>query len=111
MRICKTPNCNTETGIRSDSGKFRIFCYPCMILYNRYRIRRPDRTKLYNKQKGKCAICNDKFISEEDNNTVVDHCHTTGKIRGLLCRHCNSGLAFLKEKKKNFKNAIKYLKL
>jgi hypothetical protein len=60
---------------------------------------------MYNKQAGKCAICNNVFPS-----LCVDHNHDTGKIRGLLCRQCNLGIAGLKEKEENFINAIKYLK-
>jgi hypothetical protein len=43
-------------------------------------------------QQGKCAICE----KSSDKHLFVDHCHTTGKIRGLLCQHCNTllGMAF-----------------
>lgn len=39
-------------------------------------------------QEGKCAICKEDFKGQIN----LDHCHTTGKIRGLLCTRCNTGL-------------------
>lgn len=38
-----------------------------------------------------CTICGVK------ENLVVDHCHKTNKIRGLLCNHCNRGLGHFKD--------------
>ena len=58
-------------------------------------------------QKGKCAICE----AELDNgkHTCVDHCHTTGKIRGLLCTRCNWALGGFKDNPVILHSAIKYL--
>lgn len=62
---------------------------------------------LLNKQKGVCAICNNKCKS--GHSLSIDHCHITGKVRGLLCKNCNSGIGFLNDDKVLLKNAIKYL--
>jgi hypothetical protein len=40
-----------------------------------------------------CKICKGKNRSSSTDRLVVDHCHKTGKIRGLLCHHCNVMLA------------------
>ncbi len=40
----------------------------------------------------------------------VDHCHKTGKIRGLLCASCNGGLGLFKDNPQALANAILYLK-
>lgn len=69
---------------------------------------------LYKKQEGLCKICSVplKLHNTDDDHkeTVhIDHCHTTGKIRGLLCNKCNSGLGFFKENQEYLKKAIEYL--
>lgn len=63
---------------------------------------------LIESQDNKCAICKD--ILELDHKTHVDHCHSTGKIRGILCHGCNTGLGLFKDNIDSLKNAIKYLK-
>jgi len=40
----------------------------------------------------------------------VDHCHTSNKIRGLLCTNCNTSLGGFKESVSNLENAVKYIK-
>lgn len=59
-------------------------------------------------QGGVCAICQDKC--ETGMNLAVDHCHTTGKIRGLLCKNCNTAIGLFKEDTDNMLKAIKYIK-
>lgn len=41
---------------------------------------------------------------------VVDHDHTTGKVRGLLCHNCNRALGLLQDNKSYLQSAINYLK-
>ncbi len=57
-------------------------------------------------QNGVCAIC--KKV-DEDIKLSVDHCHTTGKIRGLLCRRCNMALGLFGDDTQRMKSAIEYL--
>lgn len=57
-------------------------------------------------QLGLCAICEVRPIET----LAVDHNHTTGKNRGLLCRACNCGIGNFRESCKVLKNAIDYLK-
>jgi hypothetical protein len=40
----------------------------------------------------------------------IDHCHNTGKVRGLLCDHCNKGLGLFKDNIDYLNKAIEYLK-
>ena len=63
---------------------------------------------LYQLQNGRCAICN---CTTEDNRKdfAVDHCHTTGKVRELLCNGCNSGIGSFKDKPELLNKAIQYL--
>jgi hypothetical protein len=52
-----------------------------------------------------CAICGKGCTKA----LAVDHCHTTGKVRGLLCNNCNRGVGHLKDSVENMTNAITYL--
>lgn len=62
---------------------------------------------MINDQKNNCKICNDSF---ENTQPYVDHCHTTGNIRGILCKSCNQMLGFSKDNIIILKEAIDYLK-
>ncbi len=57
-------------------------------------------------QSGKCMICCGK---DNDKNMPVDHCHKTGKIRGILCSKCNLALGLFGDDINKLKSAIKYL--
>lgn len=77
-------------------------------LMKAYGITPEEFHQIWINQKGKCAICNLE-IKEIDNKTHLDHCHKTGKVRGILCSHCNALLGFCRENKSVLKNAIIYL--
>lgn len=67
---------------------------------------------LYASQDGKCAICEAHKPSEfksMKHSLVVDHDHVTGRVRGLLCQTCNSGMGQLRDSVDLLKKAIKYL--
>lgn len=64
--------------------------------------------KLRDSQNNSCAICK-KHEDEEPLAMAVDHCHTTGKIRGLLCANCNRALGLFKDNRDFLKSAITYL--
>jgi hypothetical protein len=58
----------------------------------------------------KCWICRSDFgYSKATNGPCVDHCHTTGRVRGLLCGGCNTGIGLLNEDPTAFTRAIAYL--
>jgi hypothetical protein len=56
-----------------------------------------------------CKICEKVFADSVD--TCVDHCHTTKKVRGLLCNHCNRAIGLFKESLQSLENAVQYLKI
>lgn len=64
--------------------------------------------EIIKKQSGKCIICNSKK-EDEKKGLYVDHCHKTGKVRGLLCDRCNRGLGFFRDNVYILKKAITYL--
>ncbi len=74
-------------------------------LKNKYDLSIEAWTKLCNKQKGVCIICHRK------SKLVIDHDHKTGKIRGLLCIHCNMLLGIVEKLDIEIGGAVKrYLK-
>lgn len=68
---------------------------------------------MYAAQNKTCAICliPISIVSKGRNHTTacVDHCHSSGKIRGLLCNHCNRALGLLKDNLETIKRMEKYL--
>lgn len=78
-----------------------------------YRLRRKYNmtVEMYNqllqKQNGGCAICGRKPKTKPLN---VDHCHKTGKIRGLLCPPCNRSLGILGDNEDSLLKVIDYLR-
>lgn len=68
--------------------------------------------KMLEKQESKCKICKGEgFVMAEHHKLklVVDHCHDTGKVRGLLCHNCNRALGLLKDDVVALCRAIQYL--
>jgi hypothetical protein len=63
---------------------------------------------MYEKQGKKCFIC-PKKVSGPNKRLCVDHCHKTGKIRGLLCDTCNRALGLLNDDTNLLRTAISYL--
>ena len=60
-------------------------------------------------QKGVCLICK-KHKDDIGRKLFVDHCHTTLKVRGLLCSKCNTVLGMSDDSIEVLENAIAYLK-
>jgi len=54
-----------------------------------YRLSKPKFDAMMEAQHGRCALC-PADIQSDPRNALVDHDHQTGRIRGLLCRHCNT---------------------
>jgi hypothetical protein len=83
-------------------------------LKRKYGISLDDYAALLERQGGKCAICK----ATEPRGRAghfgpvfhVDHCHQTGRIRGLLCSTCNPGLGAFGDSVERLQAAIDYLK-
>jgi len=81
--------------------------YECRIK-NSYGLTYNDVKQLFLYQNGKCFICKSIFKNKNDMN--IDHNHSNGKVRQLLCRSCNRGLGCFYENINSFENALEYLK-
>lgn len=78
-------------------------------LFRNYRITSQEYLQMLADQDFSCSICKCN-VTGTGKVLVVDHDHSTGKVRGLLCGQCNSGLGMFKDSKENLAEAIKYLK-
>lgn len=77
-----------------------------------YGITFKDYIRLLEEQEGRCAICEGvgfKMVDHHNLQLVVDHCHSTGVVRGLLCHNCNRALGLLKDSPDTLLKAVKYL--
>jgi len=135
LKICV--KCNIEqpldnfykqTGARTKEGYRRPTCKSCCnkdaILWAKNNpdkiktIRRKTKLKqkygitlekyqeMLIKYGNKCAVCNQEHSRRPLN---VDHCHVTGKVRGLLCDKCNMALGLLNDSKELINNLRGYL--
>lgn len=69
--------------------------------------------RMFVKQDGVCAICKQPEVSQRNGHAkwlAVDHDHTTGAIRGLLCNNCNPMLGYAKDDTTRLMAAVEYLK-
>ncbi len=79
-----------------------------LILRRIYGITSENYNDMFIEQGGCCAICG-KHQEEFKFRLSIDHCHETGKVRGLLCHRCNGGLGCFDDNIQIVKNVIKYL--
>lgn len=77
-------------------------------LKRRHGITHEEYVRLLEKQGGTCAICGGPANSK-DGFFHIDHSHATGKIRGILCHFCNTGLGSMRDSIDILKAAILYL--
>jgi len=76
----------------------------------KYNMTLKEKNLMLKKQNTKCKICNIKFRRTFKATPCIDHCHTTNKVRGILCTSCNIGLGHFKDSTEILTNAINYLK-
>lgn len=109
-----------KCGVGLAQTKKRPYCKPCRNKMERekydsekdrnrhlkywYGITAQDYEKMYQSQKGKCAIC-----GEDSKKLVVDHDHASNKVRSLLCFRCNIALGQLESGKDFVEKAMEYL--
>lgn len=77
-------------------------------VYRTYQITPKQWDAMLARQGGVCAIC--KGAPSTRKGYHVDHDHTTGKLRGLLCSACNTGLGSFRDNPRFMRAAIDYLK-
>jgi 1-aminocyclopropane-1-carboxylate deaminase/D-cysteine desulfhydrase-like pyridoxal-dependent ACC family enzyme len=76
----------------------------------KYGISPEEYNYMIKKQNNKCKICLVDFLYDKHSTKpFIDHCHTTNKVRGLLCLHCNTGLGYFKDQISTLTKTINYL--
>ena len=74
-----------------------------------YGITLKDYEKMLQDQQSTCAICKTTDPGGAGKKFVVDHCHSTDKVRALLCGKCNCAIGLLNEDPLLFDAAKQYL--
>ena len=132
---CKVEKPLTEFGKRSDHPSVRSLCRPCESADHRERKRRYRAAdpvaesarlrRVYLKykfgvtpewfdqllatQSGRCAICGTDDPGVQGKTFSIDHCHTTGAVRRLLCNSCNTGIGHFRDDPVLLVSAVHYL--
>ena len=111
-KVCD--GCRTEqplTEFQKVGDYIRNKCRTCRNEYKRqrnykerYGIEYNTYLEMYQEAKGSCKICRKNFPT-----LCVDHDHKTGKVRGLLCHHCNTMLGLALDDVSTLTNAINYI--
>lgn len=115
---------------RRRNGSISSLCRKCSSLATlEWGLRNPDKIRqkskisqlraygltqgtfdaLLKKQSGRCSICVEKLILEQQK-YAVDHCHSTKKVRGILCIKCNAGLGQFRDNEDYLIAAAEYLR-
>lgn len=117
----KTKHCKRCQALFTPKAPSEMYCsdhckdYAMVSSYltRSYNITLDDYWCMLRAQNHTCAICGGEgFIMNKDKHKlklVVDHCHTTGKVRGLLCHNCNRALGLLKDDVVIMNKAVEYL--
>lgn len=83
-------------------------------LRKRYGISLDDLRAMFDYQHGLCAVCDEPLPPIDQKigttGTNIDHCHVTGRIRGLLHARCNSMLGHAKDRPEVLEKAARYLR-
>lgn len=117
-RICGESKSLELFSLRKESGKYRTECKPCrsrIAQAYHYGVSVGDIEELIHKADNRCMICGTHaedvpHQTFKHNPLVVDHDHTTGELRGILCPTCNAGLGHFKDSPELLIKAINYLK-
>jgi len=78
-------------------------------LVRKYGLSEAMYVEMLRKQNGCCAICGAAESEQFKGVLHVDHCHSTGKVRGLLCRGCNHMLGSIRDEPGILLKAVEYL--
>lgn len=109
-----------ENFFKNNSSKdgYTAICKPCKAQrqlqhsWNKtHKLTLEEYSELLQKQNFKCAICQTDHTEDTRHTRLhVDHCHSTNKVRGLLCVRCNTSIGKFEDRVDLLDSAIKYLR-
>lgn len=125
---CKLAKPETEFSVNAKrpSGR-QAYCKPCAAAYRKetpskvkngyrikylYKVTNEEVEEMFKRSNGQCYICSKPLSlnsTEKSEQAHIDHCHDTGKVRGILCHHCNAGLGRFRDNTHLFLRASAYL--
>lgn len=115
-RVCVKLNNRERRRLRSDMSKSRhkprdskAQSRAWALREKMYGLCRGALEGLFRVQGEVCAICRHKVYLDASPKAVVDHCHKTGNVRGILCSRCNSTLGYLNDDPVRARRAAEYL--
>lgn len=120
---CNCTECATELKVREDIRRknreyarahLRTKAHKALTRHHNLRrihgIGAEDYDAMLAAQGGRCAICRSDDSNGVSASFHVDHCHKTGKLRGLLCQGCNLGIGMFKDSAERLVAAAEYVK-
>ena len=108
-------------GRKVKSNSRSLVCNPCKELRKRYGITMADRNNMLNEQDHCCKVCDTPVVftkikgtgtdrnNGDSRRAVVDHCHVSGKVRGVLCHNCNVSLGLINDDQEILTSMLNYL--
>ena len=78
-------------------------------LRHKYKMELEQFDAMLASQGGRCAICSVVLAEGGRGGPNVDHCHSSGRVRGILCASCNQGLGHFADNAERLRSAIEYL--
>lgn len=106
LRHAEKIKANTTRYARRNREKITLREWKRRI--RQYGITEHDWYIMLDQQKGVCAICGGP--PREGQRLCIDHCHTTGRVRGLLCHRCNLAIGMLDDTPGRLDKAAEYLR-
>lgn len=99
-----------RAGIPQEEKKRQWHSKRHYYLKYKFGITEEQYDKMLADQQNCCAICKSSESGDKRSSRLsVDHCHSTGKIRGLLCSACNKAIGLMGESQEILGSAIRYL--
>lgn len=108
VRRGKTVPRNRCRSCASANNKTREMYYRLWSVKRRYGLSADDYAALYERASSSCEVCG-RREDEVPGFLCIDHCHVSNRVRGLLCRNCNSAIGKLGESASMLQKAIEYL--